>query len=137
MRELLKNILPSLLLLSLVDACRDEGYETTPPHARATGDNVGGKSRTGMMNKLSRGVEALAAVTEEAGGIGLSVEIKKESSIDHSQTAMENIKTVLQLNCKERHKSQCQNGVYIEQSRAVLTGLSFVDAWRVTLTGVC
>ena len=64
MRKLFEDILPSLLLLNLVDAGRHKGYEAASPHAGATGDNVGGKCRTDVVNELSRGIEALATVTE-------------------------------------------------------------------------
>ena len=84
MGELLEDVLPSLLLLSLVDASRHERYEAASPHAGATGDNVGGKCRTDVVNELSRGIEALTAMTEETGGIGFAVEVKKEGSVHDS-----------------------------------------------------
>ena len=84
MGELFEDVLPSLLLLGLVDAGRHEGYETASPHAGATGDNVGRKSRTDVVNELSRGIEALTTVTEKTRSIGLGVEVEKECSINDS-----------------------------------------------------
>ena len=81
MGEFLEDILPSLFLLCFVDASRDERDETASPHAGATRDNVGGKSGTDVMYELSGGIETLAAVTEEAGSIGLRVEIEEECSV--------------------------------------------------------
>ena len=84
MGELLKDILPSLLLLSLVNASRYKRYETASPHAGTTGDNIGGKCGTDVVNELSRGIEALAAMTEKTGGIGFAVEVEKECPVDNS-----------------------------------------------------
>jgi hypothetical protein len=80
--ELFEDVFPSLLLLGLVDAGRDEGYETASPHTGTTGDDIGRKSRTDVVNELSRGIEALTAVAEETGGIGLGVQVEKECSIN-------------------------------------------------------
>ena len=84
MGELFEDILPSLLLLGLVNASRHKRYETASPHAGATGDNVGGKRRTDVMNELSGGIEALTAMTEKTRGIGLGVEVEKERSVNDS-----------------------------------------------------
>ena len=51
-----------------------------------------------MVNILSRRIKTLAAVTEDAGSIGLCIEIEEESPIGDSQTAMKNVKCILQLN---------------------------------------
>ena len=56
------------------------------------------------MDELARGVEALAAVADEAGGIGLGVEVQEERAIHDSQAAMEYVKTVLQFNCVKEKK---------------------------------
>ena len=82
MGEFLEDVLPPLFLLGLVNAGRDEGYETASPHAGATGDNVWRKCRTDVVNELPRGIEALTAMAEETGGIGLGVEVEKECSIN-------------------------------------------------------
>ena len=95
MRKLLENVLPSLFLLSLVDSGRDEGDEAASPHARATGDNVLGESGASVVDELSGGIETLAAVAEEAGSVGLGVEVEKESAVDHCETAMKDVETVL------------------------------------------
>ena len=83
MGEFLEDVLPSLLLLGLVDAGRDEGYETASPHAGATGDNVRRKGRTDVVNELPWGIEALTAMAEETRGIGLCVKVEKECSINN------------------------------------------------------
>lgn len=74
-RELLQHVLPALLLLHPVQTWGDQGDEATPPHTRAAWKNVGGKGQTGVVNELPRGVEALATVTEKAGGVGLCIEV--------------------------------------------------------------
>ena len=104
-RKLLQNVLPALLLLELVDARGDQGYKAAPPHARATGDNGCGEGGAGVVDELARGVEGLAAVAEEAGGVGLGVEIEEEGTKDHRQTAMKDIETVLQFNCRTQENS--------------------------------
>lgn len=48
-----------------------------------------------MMDELPRRVEALAAMTEKAWGIGLGVEIEKEGAVHDCQTAVEYIKAAL------------------------------------------
>ena len=48
-----------------------------------------------MVDELARRVQALAAMTEEARGIGLRVEIEEESPKHNSKTAMEDIEAVL------------------------------------------
>ena len=98
MRELFEDVLPSLLLLGLVDSRRDKGDETPSPHPGTTGDNVRGEGRARMVNELSGRIKTLAAVTEKARRVGLGVEVEKESAVDDRETAMEYIETVLQLN---------------------------------------
>lgn len=53
-----------------------------------------------MVNKLSRRVETFAAMAEKAGSICLGVEIEEEGAIHNGKTAMEDIKTILELSCK-------------------------------------
>ena len=48
-----------------------------------------------MVDELSRGIKTLAAVAEKTWSIGLAVEIQEECAIDHCQTAVKNIETVL------------------------------------------
>ena len=48
-----------------------------------------------MVNKLARRVKRFAAVAQQARGIGLRVEIKKEGPEYDGQTAVEHVKTVL------------------------------------------
>lgn len=50
-----------------------------------------------MVDELPRRVQALAAMTQQAWSIGLSVEVQEESTIHHSKAAMKHIKTVLQF----------------------------------------
>ena len=95
MRELLEDILPSLLLLSFVNSRRDQRYEATPPHPGTAGNDVGWKSWTGVVDELSWGIETLAAMAEKAWSIGLAVEIQEEGAVDHCQAPVKNIKTVL------------------------------------------
>ena len=102
MGELLQHKLPSLLLLQLVHPGGDEGHEAAAPHAGAAGDNGGGEGRAGVVNELARGVEALAAMAEETWSIGFRVEVEEECAKDHSKTAVEDIKAVLELNCRGR-----------------------------------
>ena len=104
MRELFEDILPSLFLLNLVDAGRHEGYEAASPHAGATRDNVGGKCGTDVVNELSGGIEALTSVTEKTRSIGLGIQVEKKRSVHNSQTAVEYIETILQLDWREREK---------------------------------
>ena len=61
-----------------------------------------------MVNELARGIETLAAMTEKAGSIGLRVKVEKECSVDNSQASMENIETVLELNCVWKDKTKKQ-----------------------------
>ena len=98
-RELLEDVLPALLLLEFVHSGGDEGDKAATPHARATGDNGGGEGGAGVVDELAGWVEALAAMTEEAGGVGLGVQVEKEGPKHHGQTAVEDIEAVLELNC--------------------------------------
>ena len=50
-----------------------------------------------MVDELAGRVQALTAVTEQAGGVGFSVEVEEECAVHYSQAAMEHVKTVLQL----------------------------------------
>ena len=52
-----------------------------------------------MVDELAWWVEALAAMTEETRSVGFGVEVEKEGPEHHGKTAVEHIKTVLQLNC--------------------------------------
>ena len=54
------------------------------------------------MDELSWGIETLAAVTQETGGVGLGVQVQEEGPIYHSKTAMEHIKTVLEFSWRKR-----------------------------------
>ena len=49
------------------------------------------------MDELSRRIKALAAMTDEARSISLSIEVEKECAIDNSKTSMEDIKTVVKF----------------------------------------
>ena len=70
-----------------------------------------------MVNELSRGIQALAAMTEEARSVGLAIEIEKEGAIDHCQTTVKNIETVLQLNCiKKGRKKNNIMAIHTESS---------------------
>ena len=95
MRKLFEDIFPSLFLLPLVNARRDQRYEAAAPHTGATGDNVRGESGTRVVDELSGGIETLASVTEKTGGVGLCVEIEKERAVDDCQATVENVETVL------------------------------------------
>lgn len=55
-----------------------------------------------MVDKLSWRVQALAAVTEETGGVGLQVKVQEKCPIHHRKTAVEDVKAVLKLRCRER-----------------------------------
>lgn len=48
-----------------------------------------------MVNELTRRVQALAAVAQKAGCVGLGVEIEKECSVDDSKTSVKNVKAAL------------------------------------------
>ena len=95
MRKLLQDVFPALFLLQFVHSGRDQGDEATPPHARPARYDCGREGRAVVVNKLARGVERFAAVAQQARGVGLRVEIKKEGPEDDSQTAVEHVKTVL------------------------------------------
>lgn len=104
-REFLQHVLPSLFLLELVHSRGDEGDKTASPHARPTGEDVGREGGTGVVNKLPRRVETFAAMAEKAGSICLGVEIEEEGAIHNGKTAMEDIKTVLELSCKRENRT--------------------------------
>lgn len=55
-----------------------------------------------MVDKLSWGVQALAAVTEETGGVGFQVKVQEKCPIDHCKAAVEDVKAVLKLRCREK-----------------------------------
>ena len=98
MRELLQHILPALLLLQFVHSRGHEGNEAATPHARPARHDGGREGRAGVVDELARGVETLAAMTEEAWCVGLGVEVEEEGPKHNSQTAVEDVETVLQLN---------------------------------------
>lgn len=50
-----------------------------------------------MVDELAWGVEALAAVAEKTGGVGFGVEVEEEGAVHHGQTAVEDVKAVLQF----------------------------------------
>ncbi len=50
-----------------------------------------------MVNELPWGVKTLAPMAEEAGGVGLQVEVDKEGPVNHREAAMEDVKAVVQL----------------------------------------
>lgn len=95
MGELLDHKLPAVLLLALVHAGGLERYETTTPHPRPAGEDVGWEGGAGVVYVLARGVQALAAVAQEAGGVGFGVEVEKECPVRHSKTSVEYVKRVL------------------------------------------
>ena len=53
-----------------------------------------------MVDELARGVQALAAMAQQTGSVGLCVEVQEEGAIHHSEAAMEHIKAVLELSCE-------------------------------------
>lgn len=73
MGELLQDVLPSLLLLEFVHALGDEGDQAPPPHAGTAREDVGRESGAGVVDELPGRIQALAAMTEEAGSVGLGV----------------------------------------------------------------
>lgn len=50
-----------------------------------------------MVNELSRGVQALAAMAEHTGSVGLGVEVEKESRIGNRQATVKDVERVLEL----------------------------------------
>ena len=114
-RKLLQHVLPPLLLLKFVDSRGHERNKTAPPHAGPAWHDGGGEGGAGVVNELARGIEALAAMTEEAWCVGLGVEIEEEGPKHDSQTAVEHVKTVLQLNCTENKRV---NRMYIQCTKA-------------------
>lgn len=48
-----------------------------------------------MMDELARGIETLAAMTEETWSIGFRVEVEEERAKHNRKTAMEDVKTIL------------------------------------------
>lgn len=57
-----------------------------------------------MVDELAWRVQTLAAMTEEARGIGLGVEVEEKSTIDHRQAAMEHVETILELTLTKKRK---------------------------------
>ena len=57
------------------------------------------------MDELSRRVEALTAMAQKTGGVGLGVEVQEEGPIDHRQTPVKDIEAVLQFNCESEWNS--------------------------------
>ena len=47
------------------------------------------------MDELAWRVQAFAAMTEQAWGVGLGVEIEEEGTVDHGQTTVEYVKAAL------------------------------------------
>ena len=97
MGKFFKHKLPSLLLLVLVHSRGLKGNQAPPPHPGPAGEDIGREGGAGVVYVLSWGVETLAAVTQEAGGVGLGVQVEEECAIGDCQTPVEYIKRVLQI----------------------------------------
>ena len=102
MRELLQDILPTLLLLQLVHPLGDEGNQATPPHAGPAGKDVRREGGARMMDELSGRVQTLAAMAQEARGVGLGVEVEEKRPVHHCQASVEDVEAVLQLVCENK-----------------------------------
>lgn len=57
------------------------------------------------MDELARRVEALAAMAEEAGGVGLGVEVEEECPVDHCKTSVEDVEAVLELSWRNKREN--------------------------------
>lgn len=77
-----------------------------------------------MVDELARRVQALAAVTQQAGGVGLAVQVEEEGAVHHRQAAVEHVKAVLQLGWRGgrregRREQRRERGVEIWTHNAV------------------
>ncbi len=54
-----------------------------------------------MMDELAGRVQAFAAMTKKARGIGLGVEVEEKSAVHHSQATVKHVKAVLKFTCSK------------------------------------